>query len=54
MLVEYMRHLLHRRRVAAAHAWRDAERQQAAEHEAAKRRIIAQRVADPAGRRPER
>lgn len=51
MLAEVIRHVLYRRRVAAAHAWREAERQQTAEHEAAKRRIIAQGVPDPAGRR---
>ncbi|GIF11632.1 hypothetical protein [Actinoplanes teichomyceticus] len=51
MLTEIARHLLYRRRAAAARAWRDAERAQAAERNAAVRRIVAQDVPDPAGRR---
>ncbi len=38
MLIEVMRHLLWRRRVKAAHAWRDAER---AEYQQAVERITA-------------
>ncbi|GAA2681596.1 hypothetical protein [Actinoplanes palleronii] len=51
MLAEAIRHVLYRRRLIAARAWSDAERRQAAAHNAAVRRIIAQDVPDPAGRR---
>lgn len=54
MLVEVMRHLLYLRRLEIVKAWREAERQQAAEHNAAVRRIVAQDVPDPAGRRDPR
>ncbi|BCJ42879.1 hypothetical protein GCM10010168_03810 [Actinoplanes ianthinogenes] len=54
MLVEVMRHVLYIRRLEIVTAWRDAERQQATEHESAVRRIIAQDVPDPSGRRAER
>ncbi|MEV0902881.1 hypothetical protein [Actinoplanes sp. NPDC049802] len=37
MLAEVIRHVMWRRRVAAAHRWRDAQR---AEYEAAVRRIV--------------
>ena len=43
MLIEVMRHLMWRRRVKAAHTWRDAER---AEYARAVQRITA---AAPAG-----
>jgi len=46
MLDRIMRHLLWRGRVRAARAWRDAEREQAAEHGAAVRRILDQ-VSNP-------
>jgi hypothetical protein len=50
MLAEVMRHVLYRRRVNAAQAWRDAQR---AEYETAVRRIVEQgaEVPDPV-RRP--
>jgi hypothetical protein len=51
MLVEVMRHVLYLRRLEIVKAWRDAERQQVAEHNAAVRRIVAQDVPDPSGRR---
>lgn len=54
MLAEVMRHLFYRDRVAAARAWSDAERREAAEHNAAVRRILDQGVPDPAGRRADR
>ena len=54
MLVEVMRHLLYLRRLEIVRAWRDAERQQNAERDAAIRRIIAQDVPDPSGRREQR
>jgi hypothetical protein len=51
MLVERLRRVLWRRRVKAAHRWRDAERMH---YEAAKRRILdlAPVTPDPSGRRP--
>jgi hypothetical protein len=42
MLVAIQRRLLWRRRVQAAQAWRDAERADAAERDAAFRRILEQ------------
>lgn len=51
MLAEVIRHMLYRRRVEAARAWSDAERREAAERNAAVRRILDQAVPDPAGRR---
>jgi hypothetical protein len=60
MIADVMRHLftpdvrrrMWLRRVAEAHVWRDAERAQAAEHDAAVRRIRdqAQIVPDPVRR----
>lgn len=47
MFVEVVRHVMFRRRVDAVHAWRDAQRLQAAEHRAAVGRIIAQAPAVP-------
>lgn len=46
-----LRRLLWRRRVAAARAWRDAERRQAAEQSAAVRRILDQAARLPMPRR---
>jgi hypothetical protein len=43
MLVAIKRRLLRGRRVQAARAWRDAEREQAALHSEAARRILDQR-----------
>ncbi|GAA4924263.1 hypothetical protein [Actinoplanes utahensis] len=56
MLAEHDHHLRWREGVEAAHAWRDAEREQAAEHDAAVRRILDQGAAipDPAGQRTKR
>jgi hypothetical protein len=50
MLATVMQHLLYRRRVRAAHAWRDAEREA---YEAAKQKILALAsvTPDPSGRR---
>jgi hypothetical protein len=42
MLAESMRKLMWRRRLRAARAWQEAERQQAVEHSAAVRRILGQ------------
>jgi hypothetical protein len=42
MLAASMRRLRWRRRLRAARAWQDAERQQAEEHSAAVRRILGQ------------
>jgi hypothetical protein len=54
MLVEVMRHVLYRQRVAAARAEQDAARWEAAERNAAIRRILDQDVPDPAGQRADR
>jgi hypothetical protein len=54
MLAEVIRHVLYRRRVTAARAWTAEERRQAAHHDAAVRRIVAQDVPDPSGRRGSR
>ena len=51
MFVEVMRHVLYRRRVKVARAWRDAERRDIAERNAAFQRIVDQGVPDPAERR---
>jgi hypothetical protein len=53
MLAEVICHLLVRRRVDAAHAWRDAEREA---YEAAKQRILtlAPATPDPVGARSRR
>lgn len=51
--LKLLRRALYRRRVDAAHDWRDAERAQVAEYNAAVRRILDQhaaRTTDSAGR----
>ncbi|PWK47657.1 hypothetical protein [Actinoplanes xinjiangensis] len=42
MLTEIMRRVMWRRRLRAARAWQEAARRQAAEHNAAVRRILGQ------------